>query len=155
CRGIGRQPAQVPRPARQPDAHSTQAGDRVKSNPAPSLPRRLRCDITALGDISLDYRKNPRTATYAAVVVRSDSGNGGASVIFLEEPKIVRDAAATSPLVFFQEGDTTATKKIYAPALVERKPAAMAAMLLYGKSNGDAATTFAAADVVRTAWVAP
>lgn len=99
--------------------------------------------FVATGTVALDYRNNARTAAYRASVVRSDGTYGGATVIYLRKPIIIKGDAANKPSYFFEEQDTTASKTIWAPGITEYNPSATTTTQLY-KSG---ATTFALANV--------
>lgn len=89
-------------------------------------------------DVLLDYRDDPRTASYFAHLCRSDAPNGGCTIIYLNKPAIIKGSAANQPTHFFEESDTTAAKTVYLPGLTEYNPSAVTASLVYESG----ATTF-------------
>lgn len=92
----------------------------------------------ATGTVALDFRNNARTAPYRCNVVRSDVTLGGATVIYMRKPIIIKGDAANKPTTFFEEQDATAAKTIWAPGLTEYNPSAVTATQIYKT----AATTF-------------
>lgn len=91
-----------------------------------------------LGDVTLDFRNSTRTAQYNCNVVRSSLTLGGATVIYMRKPVILKGDNANKPTSFFGESDTNATKTVYAPGIVEYNPSAVTSTQLYATAQ----TTF-------------
>lgn len=100
----------------------------------------------AKGDVSLDFSNNPRTAAYLCHIVRSTVEKGGATVIYLRKPVLIKGDGNNEPTNFFEEQDTTADKIVYAPGITEYNPSAVTATALYEAG----ATTFVRADIADT-----
>jgi hypothetical protein len=98
--------------------------------------------VTFSGQAEFDFRNDPRTASYFGVLCRSDVTNSGATVLFLQQPKLLKGTSAT-PTYLFTESDTTASKKIYCQGIIEYQTTPVTATQI----TDPAATTFTTATV--------
>lgn len=88
-----------------------------------------------MGTVTYDFRNNTRGASYNCNLVRSDSPNGGATVLYMRKPTIVKGGSSNTPTQVFTESDTTSNKIVWAPGLTEYNPSSTTATLLYQASN--------------------
>jgi len=79
------------------------------------------------GATTLDYRNNTRSAANYAWRMRSDTVQGGSTIVHAQSPFILKGATSNAPTELFNEMDTNATKYYYVPSISEYNPSAVTA----------------------------